>query len=165
MQSLQQNNRNYRYMLTCIDVLSKYAWVVPIKDKSAPTLVKAFNQILKDSGRKPRKIHSDRGSEFTNRAFQSLLKKKNIGFYHTYNDTKAGIVERFNRTLKQRMYRYFTHKGTLKYLDVLPDIVSTYNKFYQRSIKRTPASVHKSNEKTVWLTLYGKPPKKGTLLT
>ena len=83
------------------------------------------------------------------------MKEKNIGFYHTFNETKASIVERFNRTLKQRMYWYFTWKGTLKYLDVLPEIVSAYNNSYHRSIKRTPSSVNKNNENEVWQTLYG----------
>jgi transposase InsO family protein len=160
MQSLKKYNSNYRYMLTCIDVLSKYAWVIPIKNKSAPTLVAAFKRILDNSDRKPDKVHSDRGSEFTNRLFQSFLKEKNIGFYHTFNDVKASIVERFNRTIQQRIYRYFTWKGTLKYLDALPEIVDAYNNSYHRSIKRTPASVNKNNDDDVWMTLYGNPPPK-----
>lgn len=162
VQSLKKFNSNYRYMVTCIDVLSKQAWCIPMKDKSAETLVKAFQQILKESGRKPKKIHADRGSEFVNKKFQDLLKKENIGFYHTFNETKASVVERFNRTLKQRMYRYFTWKGTLKYLDVLPKLMESYNNSYHRSIRRTPASVNTNNEKDVWMTLYGnQPTKKG----
>lgn len=155
MQSLKKYNSNYRYMLTCIDVLSKYAWAIPIKDKSGPTLVKAFKQVLDESGRKPKKIHTDRGSEFTNRVFQTFLKERNIGSYHTFNDVKAFIIERLNRTLKQRMYRYFTWKGTLKYIDVLAELVHAYNTSYHRSIKRAPASVTKNDAKEVWQTLYG----------
>ena len=155
LQSLKKYNNNFRYMVTCIDVLSKYGWAIPLKDKTASTLVKAFQQILKDSGRIPQKIHTDRGSEFVNHKFKTLLKEKGIGFYHTFNDTKASVVERFNRTLKQRMYRYFTWKGTLKYLDILPDLLHSYNHSYHRSIQRSPDSVTKSNEKEVWMTLYG----------
>ena len=71
-------------------------------------------------------------------------------------------MERFNRTLKQRMYRYFTWKGTLRYIDVLPELLESYNQSYHRSIQRAPSSVTKNNEKDVWLTLYGnQPPKKG----
>ena len=163
VQSLKQYNSNYRYILTCIDVLSKHAWAIPIKDKSAPTLNKAFRQVLEESGRQPKKIHTDRGSEFVNRLFKSLLKEKNIEMYHTYNTKiKASIVERFNRSLKQRMHRYFTWKGTLKYIDVLPELVQAYNNSYHRSIQRAPSSVTKNNEKDVWMTLYGNPfPRRG----
>ena len=155
LQSLKKYNRNYRYVVTCIDVLSKQAWAVPLKDKTGPTLVKAFQQILKESRRIPKKIHTDRGSEFINKNFKAFLKEKGIQLYHTFNDTKASIVERFNRTLKQRMYRYFTWKGTLRYLDVLPELLKSYNNSYHRSIQRSPTSVNKSNEKDVWMTLYG----------
>jgi len=142
VQSLKKYNNNNRFILCCIDVLSKYAWAVPLKDKTGATLIHAFQQILNESGRQPEKIHSDRGSEFTNRKFQSFLKEKNIKLYHTYNTKiKASIVERFNRSLKQRMYRYFTLKGTLKYIDVLPELVQAYNHSYHRSTQRTPASV------------------------
>ena len=136
--------------------------MLALKDKTADSLLKAFQNILKQSDRQPKKIHTDRGSEFINRKLQSFLKEKGIGFYHTFNDTKASIVERFNRTLKQRMYRYFTLKGTWKYIDVLQDFVDSYNNSYHRSIKRTPDSVNSKNEDQVWLTLYGKqPPKRG----
>lgn len=162
VQSLKKHNNNYKYLVTCIDVLSKYAWVLPLKDKSAGTLLETFKQILTKSGRQPKKIHTDRGSEFINKKFQSFLKQKGIGFYHTFNETKASVVERFNRTLKQRMYRYFTLKGTLKYINILQDLVKSYNNSYHRSINRTPAAVNARNEDDVWFTLYGnQPPKRG----
>lgn len=162
LQSLKKYNSNYKYLVTCIDVLSKYAWVLALKDKSADSLLEAFKQILKKSSRKPEKIHTDRGSEFINRKFQAFLKQQKIGFYHTFNETKASVVERFNRTLKQRMYRYFTWKGTLKYINILQELVESYNNSYHRSIKRTPAAVSANNEKDVWLTLYAnEPPRQG----
>ena len=162
LQSLKKFNKNFRYLVTCIDILSKYAWVIPLKDKTADTLVEAFKRILKESKRKPEKIHSDRGSEFVNKKFQALLKKENIGFYHTFNETKARVVERFNRTLKQRMYRYFSMASTKTYIDVLPKLVNAYNNSFHRSIQRIPASVNKDNEDEVWITLYGnQPPQKG----
>ena len=75
-------------------------------------------------------------------------------------DTKASIVERFNQTLKT--YRYFTWKSTFKYIDVLPELMESYNHSYHRSIRRSPASVTKKNENSVWMTLYGnQPTKKG----
>ena len=84
----------YRYLLLCIDVLSKYAWVVP--------LVEAFKTIL-SGGRKPEKIITDQGTEVFNKHFKALLKDEEIGLYNTYNETKASVVERVIRTLKTRM--------------------------------------------------------------
>ena len=100
VQSIKGFNRGFRYILTCIDVLSKILWAIPLKDKKGSTLVQAFKVILK-SGRKPVKIHSDQGTEFTNRLFQSLLKERNVGFYVTFNDTKASIVERARYTTQK----------------------------------------------------------------
>lgn len=154
MSSLSRYNKGYKYLLTCIDVLSKFAWVVPLKDKRGKTLVKAFSHILEKSNRTPEKVHTDRGTEFTNREFQTFLKDREIHFFTTGNETKASVVERFNRTLKNRMYRYFTDNSTLKYIDVLSKLVSAYNGAYHRSIKTTPKSVNSENESVVWNNLY-----------
>jgi hypothetical protein len=117
MQSMQKFNDGYRYLLVCIDVFSKYAWVVPLKNKTGPTLVEAFKVIL-TSGRKPEKIMSDQGTEFLNRHFRALMKEESIELYNTYNETKASIVERLIRTLKTKMWRYFTAKKTIRYVDM-----------------------------------------------
>ena len=156
MQALSRHNKGIKYLLTCIDIFSKYAWVVPLKDKKGPTLVKAFRSILEE-GRKPYKLQSDKGGEFINKPFQQLLKEEGIRFFTTQNEaTKASVAERFNRTLKTRMFKYFTHKNTRKYVDVLPKIVSAYNHRKHSSIGRPPVDVKATNEKEVWLTLYGK---------
>ena len=161
VQSIKKYNSGYNYILTVIDILSKFAWAIPLKDKTGSTLVKAFKMVLK-SGRKPLKVQTDQGTEFMNRLFQSFLKEQNIGFYHTFNDTKASVVERFNRTLKNKMWKYFTWKNTLKYVDVLPELMNSYNNTYHRSIKTKPSLVSKNNEKEVWYTLYkDEPTRKG----
>ena len=103
MQSMQKFNDGYRYLLVCIDVFSKYAWVVPLKNKTGLSVVKAFKFILA-SGRKPEKI-TDQGMEFFNKHFKALLKDEDIELYNTYNETKASVVERLIRTLKTRMWR------------------------------------------------------------
>jgi hypothetical protein len=124
---LASYNKGFKYLLTCIDVLSRYAWVIPLKDKTGKTLKEAFEVIFK-LGRQPIRLQTDRGTEFTNRVFQKFLKENNVHFFTTYNDeTKASIVERFNRTLKTKMWKYFTHRETLTYVDVLPDMVASYN--------------------------------------
>ncbi|CAB4022698.1 uncharacterized transposon-derived, partial [Paramuricea clavata] len=93
MQSLKQYNDGYRYLLVCIDVFSKYAWLVPIKSKTGPAIVEAFKVIL-SSGRKPQKIMTDQGTEFFNKPFQTLLNGENIQLFNTFNETKASVVER-----------------------------------------------------------------------
>merc|ERR1712002_251379 len=101
-------------------------------------------------------MQTDKGSEFTNRIVQAFLKKKTIDFFVTENETKASIVERFNRTLKEKMWKYFTHRNTVKYMPVLQKLVTSYNNSYHRSIKTKPALVNKSNEGIVWKNLYKK---------
>ena len=159
MDSLSQQNNGYKYVLTVIDVLSKYAWVEAIKAKTGNNLVKAFEKIIK-KGRKPKMFHTDKGTEFINRQFQAFLKKHSIRFFTTYNETKASIVERFNRTLKTKMWKYFTANNTLKYVDILQKLVKSYNHSRHRSIGMRPVDVNKSNENIVWQTLYGKESKK-----
>ena len=154
MQSMQKFNDGYRYLLVCIDVFSKYAWVVPLKNKTGLSLVEAFKIILA-SGRKPEKIITDQGTEFFNKNFKALLKDEDIGLYNTYNETKASVVERLIRTLKTRMWRYFTAKKTMRYIDVLPDLVYSYNHSVHRSIKMKPTDVTADIEKQVWRTLFG----------
>ena len=154
MQSMQKFNDGYRYLLVCIDVFSKYAWVIPLKNKTGPSLVEAFKVILA-SGRKPEKIMTDQGTEFFNRHFQALMKEEDIVLYNIYNETKASIVERLIRTLKTRMWRYFTAKKTMRYIDMLPYLVYSYNHTVHRSIKTKPVDVTVKNEKKVWHTLYG----------
>ena len=153
MQSLKQYNDGYRYLLVCIEVFSKYAWIVPIKSKTGPDLVEAFKVIL-SSGRKPHKIMTDQGTEFFNKSFQTLLKNEDIQLFNTFNETKASIVERVIRTFKTKMWRYFTAKKTMRYLDMLPDLVYSYNHSEHRSIGRPPALVNLENEDEVFRTLY-----------
>ena len=154
MQSIADNNDGYRYLLICIDVFSKYVWVIPLKDKTGPALVTAFKVIL-GSGRKPQKIQTDQGTEFFNKHFKALMKEEEIQLYNTYNETKASVVERVIRTLKTRMWRYFTAKKTMQYIDVLPALVDSYNRSKHRSIQKKPINVTQDNEREVWHTLYG----------
>ena len=155
VKNLKKYNNGYSFLLTCIDVLSKYAWVVPLKRKTGDALVEAFSGIFAQ-GRRPRRLQTDKGKEFINKTFQNFLKQQGVDFFVTENeDIKAAIVERFNRTLKEKMWRYFTKKNTLRYVDVLPALVYNYNHSFHRSIQRAPAEVDKTNQEEVWHTLYG----------
>jgi hypothetical protein len=153
--TLKKDNNGYTFLLCAIDVLSKYAWVVPIHQKTGKEMIQALQHIFKD-GRRPVRIQSDQGKEFTKRELRQAF--KSIHFFTTRNaETKASIVERFQRTLKARMWRYFTKHKTRRYLDVLPYLVYSYNHTYHRSIRRAPAQVNATNILKVWKTLYGKP--------
>ena len=151
--SLQKQNNGFRYLLCVIDVFSKYAWVIPMKDKKS--VIPAWDQIMKE-GRQPLQLQTDKGTEFLNKDFQKHLKKLKIHFFTTENpETKASIVEQFQRTLKGRMWKYFTYKKSRKYIDVLQDLVYGYNHAKHRSIGQSPASVSVDNEVEVTRRLYG----------
>ena len=155
VQTLSKYNRGYLYLLTVIDVLSKYAWVQPRKDKTGVPLVKALEKILK-TGRRPIQLPTDRCKEFYNKTFQQFLEKEKIHHFSTEGDAKASVVERFNRTLKTRVYRYFTSANTLRYEDVLQSLVRGYNATKHGSIGIPPKDVTIKNERRVWQRLYGR---------
>jgi len=158
LSSLASFNNGMRYLLTCIDVFSKRAWAVPVRRKSARDVAEAFEKILTEE--KCNMVQSDKGTEFLNLTFQSMLNRHNIKFYTSENeDLKAAVVERFNRTLKEKMFRYFTYKNTRRYLDALDDLVYSYNNTHHRSIGMTPFEVNKDNERIVRARLYPLKPK------
>ena len=154
--NIAKYNRGYRYLLTVVDVFSKHAWVQPVKNKTGKAVTDAFEKILKTGGRKPINLQTDDGKEFYNKTFQELMKRNDIHHFSTSGDSKASVVERFNRTLKQRLYRYFTIKNTLNFVPVLQDLVQGYNGSYHRSIKMAPVKVTGQNEERVWNNLYAK---------
>ena len=157
VQKIQKHNDGYNYILTVIDVLSKFAWAVPIRNKKPETVAQAFDKILKSSGRKPWRLYTDNGTEFRGKPFQDFLFRKDIQYISSQSpDVKAAVAERYNRTLKTRLWKHFSHKSTLRYVDALPRIVDAINHSYHRSIKRRPVDVTRENESEVYQTLYGK---------
>ena len=158
-------NNEYNYILVIIDVFSKYLFAFPTKTKTALEILMIFKELFKN--RKPTKIRSDRGGEFDNRIFREFCEKNNVIYFTTEDkEIKCAVVERVNRTLKSKMFHYFTLKGTRKYVDVLPQIVNAYNNTIHRSIKMAPADVTIEDESTVYFNLYGneeKEPKKTKL--
>ena len=156
MQGLSRQNAGVHYLLTCIDVFSKFAWVIPTKDKSAKEMAVAFKKLFAEAApRKPERLQTDRGKEFLNKDVKALLKDKGVELFQTFSDKKAAVVERFNRTLKTRIWTYFSATETKRYIDVLPEIVTAYNNSYHRSIGMPPALVRTADENRIWLRLYG----------
>ena len=163
---LKSQNKGHTFVLTVIDVFSKQARALPLKNKSAASVTGALARIFEEAPRgPPRVLQTDKGKEFTNKEVQSVLKKNGVRFFVTENDDiKAAVVERFNRTLKERLWRYFTAYGTYTYLEVLPELVRSYNGSYHRSIGMAPNQVSLDNQEDVWQRLYGQPDTSSTSL-
>ena len=143
MESYWRINKGYKYLLTVIDNYSKFAWAVPLKRKTAAAVATAFKSILA-KGRKPKNLHVDQGTEFYNKECQDLLKKYKIKLYSTFSGLKATIIERFNRTLKTKMWKMFSLRGNFKWHDILQDLISEYNNSKHRTIKMKPKDVYKN---------------------
>lgn len=155
MRAYSQYNDGFNYILCVIDVFSKYAFARPMKKKNSDTVIKCFESIFAEANATPTHIQSDKGTEFVSKDVRKYLKNKNINYYTTNNpDIKASIVERFQRTLKMKMWRYFTHKSTYRYIDILQDLMHSYNHSYHRSIKMNPCDVNSNNIMSVWRNLY-----------
>lgn len=148
MQAYSKVNSGHNFLLTVIDNFSKFAWAVPLKNKSGREVTKALKSILV-KGRVPRKIHVDRGSEFYNANCKALLDSYKIKLYSTYSNLKASIVERFNRTIKTKMWKLFSYQGNYKWLKILPDLMFEYNDTKHRTIKMKPKNVNVGNESQV----------------
>ena len=143
MQLLSKYNKGIRFLLCVIDIFSKYAWVVPLKDKKGISIVKAFQSILKqsNSSQKPNKVWVDKGSEFYNAYFKKWLRDNDIVMYSTHNEGKSVAAERFIKTLKSKIYKYMTSISKNVYIDKLNDIVDEYKNTYHITIKMKPTDV------------------------
>lgn len=168
MRGLSQYNDGINYLLTVIDVFSKYLYVKPLRKKAGAEVVVAFKEIFKSASSPPRCLQTDKGTEFTGAAVKSLFKDNNVRYVTTQNpDIKAAVVERVNRTLKTRMWRYLTHHNTHRYIDVLDKLVYSYNHSSHRSLgnRVCPADVKNATAASdiiykVWHHMYKKTPKR-----
>lgn len=137
-------NDGIQYILFVIDVYSRYLWLKALKDKKSKTVATAVREIINDDNRYPQMIWTDRGSEFLGRYFQEIIIEYDIGYYNTFSVNKAAIVERVQRSIKERMHRYFTKMNTFKYIDILQDMAYSYNRSFHRTIKTTPLEMVKT---------------------
>lgn len=138
--AISRHNNGNRFILTVIDIFSRYAWARPLKSKHGIGVAKAFKSIF-DEGRIPKRIQTDQGTEFENRHVKQLFQSHNIELFSVKSAYKAALVERFNRTLKHKLWRHFTGHFTNNWTKVLQDVVYSYNHSIHRSIKRRPADV------------------------
>ena len=157
LKNIQKFNDGACYLLTVIDVLSKHSWVEPTKSKTPVAVRDAFALILKRADdRKPWRLFTDNGTEFLGNPFQKFLQNNDIQHLTSRDpNMKASVVERYNRTLKTRIWKYMTKTNSHRYIDDLQKIVDAINRSYHRSIKMRPIDVNLSIETDVWETLYG----------
>jgi len=154
MQSFSRTNKGYKYILMIIDVFSKFGWAILLKTKTGLEVTKAFQNLWKTQS-PPQKLWTDKGKEFYNKPMRELLKKNNVSLYSTENEEKSCVVERWNRTIKRIMWKYFTANRTRNYINVLPAMIEKYNNTYHRSIKCTPTVARKpSSYQHVFKALY-----------
>ena len=138
MSEWKDDNDGFPYMLNVIDAFTRYAWSIPLEDKSADTVTNAFKTILEDNGEAPKRLWGDQGKEFYNTKFKALLKKHKTQLYSTYGEFKASPVERYNRTHKTNMWKYFTEHNTRRWIDINDQITNDYNHRKHSVIKMTP---------------------------
>ena len=158
--SLSKYNNNYKFILTVIDIFTKYAWAIPLKNKSGLSITNGFKLVLGENPqggsqpRKPEKLWVDRGSEFYNKTFKSLLKEYGTGkaasgieLYSTYSDLKAVFMERFNRTLLHIINKPMFINGDGNWVNILNDAVLTYNNNIHSTINMTPVDASNNPDK------------------
>ena len=147
MQLLSKKNEGIKYLLCAIDLYSKYAFLIPLKDKKGISITNAFKKVIKQFGIKPSKIWVDQGSEFYNQDFKKWLSSSNISMYSTYNEGKSVILEGFIKTLKNKLYKHMTATSKNVYYNVLDDVVSEYNNTKHSTIKMKPKDVKDGNKR------------------
>lgn len=149
-----KENNNMKYILNVINIFSKKAYARALKNKSAAEVTRAMESILNEINHKINHLHVDMGKEFYNRSMEAMLRLRNISIFSTFSTKKAAIVERFNRTLKSKMWRMFSYRGNYKWIDILSNLIEKYNDSKHRTIKMTPNQVNYQNEQKILKTVY-----------
>ena len=144
------------YLLVVVDAFSKYAYARTLKDKTAKHMINAFKSIIREAGRSPLTLFTDRGSEYTSKEFKDFLKERRIKWITSYSHIKSAFSERFIRSLYSRLSRYMTEKKTRKFVDKLPDFIRSYNTSYHRTIGMPPSEVKPENSNEVWRRMFKK---------
>ena len=153
MQSFSRQNSGYRYLAVFIDIFSRYIWVVPMKTKKNEDMLRAIHKVFK-TGRKPLYLRTDQGTEYTGKYVQHYLSKNNVHHFTALNPLHANYAERLIRTLKGKIYRFFTANQTHRYIDHLEDIVESYLNTVHRSINMKPVDITEKNSQEVYEKLY-----------
>lgn len=157
-------NDGYEYILCAIDVFSRFAWVQPMKKKTAKETCENFEKIVQTGRRKPRRVRTDAGAEFKAKVFLKCMKNLGIHSFVTHNEKQANYAERFIQTLKRKIFRFLKARHTRRYIDDLQKFVQAYNRSYHSGIQAIPEDVDKTNERKLWWQMFWPdedPPEKG----
>ena len=131
MGKYKNQNKGYYWILTAVEILSRYAFTIPVYRKDTKNMTHAVKSLLMNFkerfGVYPKTVQFDEGKEFYNVGVKGLLKEHDVHYFSTNSDRKAAIVERFNRTLKTGMWKYFYNEKTHNWIDVLDDLTHNYN--------------------------------------
>jgi transposase InsO family protein len=144
-----EENKGMNYILTCIDIFTRYGFARAIKTKGADDVLEALKDIVKESGRQPKWLWVDQGKEFVNQKMEKWRDEHNIGLYHVFGRGKSAICERFNKTLKGIMFKELTATNSLKWVAILPELVARYNSNVHGTLKMTPAEASAHPEKAL----------------
>jgi len=156
MQKLKNKNDGYAYILVCVELLSRKMYVAPVKSKAASDMISAFEKVFEKAGIQPSRLTTDRGYEFIRSVeIKKYWEEKGITKKEIYSpDIHAGVVERANRTIKERLWKYFYQYETTKWIDVIDKIVEGINNSVNRTIGMSPNSVGYDNERNVFERVY-----------
>ena len=153
MVKFSRKNNGYRYLAVFIDIFSRYIWVRPLKTKKTAEMVIVMKDVFVE-GRHPLSIRTDRGSEYMGKEVQIYLKSMEILHFTARNALHANYAERLIRTLKGKIYRYFTNFQTNRYIDIIQDIVSGYQNTIHSTIMLKPIEINSFNEQSVYEKIY-----------
>ena len=152
---LKRDHSGYTFVLSIIDCFSRLAFTIPIKRKTGEEVAAALRRAFNHMG-DPKKLHTDQGKEFYNRHVKELLQEHGVHHFSTFQDVKAQIVERFNRTLREAILQYMTDRQSLRYVEALSDFLYSYNNRPHSAVYPfSPACVNKQNQRAVHEIQYG----------
>ena len=152
MSKYSKENNGFKYLLVLIDIFSRFLIIEPVKSKHSTEIKIALSKVF--DKRKPVNIRSDKGGEFVNKTIEIFFKKHKINHFVSQNLEKANYAECVIRTIKSKIFKYFLSKMTNRYIDILPNIVESYNKTTHASIGIPPEDVTSDNESTIWVKQY-----------
>ena len=146
--NLPQENDGFKHLFTTIDVFSKMAWVYPIRDKKCETVLSCFKDILQKCGKKPQRVQTDRGTEFICKTFEKYFREEIIYHYLSYSDRKCPVIERFNLTIQQLIYKIMEYKSTNRWIDCIDQAMEIYLNRKHSTVKMSPLEAEKAQNET-----------------
>ena len=154
MVSYQKENDNYSYFAVFIDIFTRYLFTYPMKSLTGVEMVSVMQEILRTQEKNPKILRTDRGSECHNKDVERFLSQEKIKHVFTYYETKANYAERVIKTIKLKMFKYFTANETYRWIDELKNITYAYNSSNHRSIKMSPAEALVADNYVLWQNQY-----------